>query len=49
MYCDRSTLARVVLPKPAGAEMSVNRDSAPRLKRSLSRGRTTRLWRTLGM
>ena len=38
----------VVLPNPAGADTSVSADSAPRLRRSLSRGRGTRPRRHLG-
>src|SRR5690348_12598247 len=38
----------VVLPNPAGADTRVSADSAPRLRRSLSLGRTTRLRRHLG-
>lgn len=38
----------VVFPEPAGAEMSVSRDSAPRRNRPLSRGRATRLRRSFG-
>ena len=33
--------ASVVLPKPAGAEMSVSLDSRPSFKRSIKRGRST--------
>ncbi len=39
----------VVLPKPAGAEMSVSFASVPRLSRSISRGRPTTPRRSLGM
>ena len=39
----------VVLPNPAGAETSVNFASAPRFRRSLSRGRGTRPRRRVGM
>jgi hypothetical protein len=38
----------VDLPKPAGAEMSVSFDSAPRRRRPMSRGRATRPRRSLG-
>src|SRR5215207_7688606 len=39
----------VVLPKPAGAEISVSRVWFPRLSCSLSRARATRPGRSLGM
>src|SRR6201999_4158790 len=38
----------VVLPNPAGADTRVSADSAPRLRRSLSLERATRLRRHLG-
>ncbi len=42
------SVSSVVLPKPAGADTSINFDAAPRSRRSLSRGRGTRPRRDLG-
>src|SRR5512139_3245032 len=43
------SLTRVVLPKPAGAEMSVSLPSSPSFIRSIRRGRGTRFLRTGGV
>jgi hypothetical protein len=43
------SVSSVVLPKPAGAEMSVSFEFAPRRSRSLSLGRATISGRNRGM
>ena len=42
--CRSQSATRVVLPKPAGAETSVNRPCKPRFKRWMSSDRAAELW-----